>query len=109
MEVSQPYNRSLPKKLPPPPIVPATYPLRETYDKAFQTLSGVEEDIALDFIDASFDLGDEDEDDKEAHGAQQREKDKETAPGFFEPKQPPEDMEIGENSKKKNMKKMNNS
>ena len=41
------------------PIVPAAYPLRETYDKAFQTLSGVEEDITTDFIDASFDLGGE--------------------------------------------------
>ena len=72
------------------PVVPAQYPLRETYDKAFQTLSGVEEDITLDFINANFDLGDEDE----AQEALQRDKDKETAPGFFEPKPAHEDMEI---------------
>ena len=65
------------------PIVPAAYPLRETYDKAFQTLSGVEEDITLDFIDASFDLGDEEEDEKET--AQQREKIKRRRPDSSNP------------------------
>ena len=56
------------------PVVPPAYPLRETYDKTFQTLSGVEDDITTDFDDASFDLGGEDEEDKEAPGAQSREK-----------------------------------